>query len=110
MALDAALIYSPGPGASLAAGCEKHGLKSVLIHESEGGRADQIAVAIDAAIHRVGLSPAQCVLITDHPDAAHAARSAGLVTLAICSRQYDRAALHAAGARLAYDNAEHLLR
>jgi HAD superfamily hydrolase (TIGR01509 family) len=65
-----------------------------------------------AAVKKLGVSPAECVMVGDTPYDALSAKRAGVVTLGVLSSGlgFDTHSLVAAGARRAYDDVAHLLR
>lgn len=64
---------------------------------------------ITAAARKLGVSPAQCVLIGDTPYDATASLRAGALCLGVCTGIHTAAALHRAGARASYTDPADLL-
>ena len=63
-----------------------------------------------AAVRKLGLSPAECVMVGDTPYDAIAARRAGVVTLGVtCGGIFDEKRLIAGGARRVWRDPAHLL-
>ena len=84
----------------------------VVVGKSDVERSKPEPDAVIAAVEKLGLSPAQCVMFGDTPYDAIAARRAGVVTLGVLSSGigFEEPALRAAGARHVYRDVAHVLR
>lgn len=78
------------------------GLADVLISDDDVERGKPSPDGINAAVDKLQLSPAQCVLVGDTPYDVQAARAAGVVTLGVDTGAHARERMLRQGARAVY--------
>ncbi len=116
-------VHARGLKAAIATAAKQESLEKVM--EVAGLNLDELADAVvtdtdveeskpapdvvQAAVSKLGLSPAQCAMVGDTPYDVEAARRAGVVTFGVLTGVHDAETMRRAGARATYAAASDLL-
>ena len=91
------------------AGLDLHDLADAIVTDSDVEESKPEPDTVQAAVKKLGLAPAQCVMLGDTPYDAEACKKAGVVLLAVATGVHSREDLLRAGARAVYADAADVL-
>jgi membrane protein len=91
-------------------GVQWHKLVDVVVTAADVGSSKPSPDLMHAALHKLGLTAAQCAMLGDTPWDAIAARRAGVVPIGVTYGGNDKKSLYRSGARLVYGDTAELIR
>lgn len=86
-----------------------HELVDIIVTNADVERSKPAPDAVQAAVHKLGLAPTQCVMIGDTRWDVRTAKRAGVAALGVCTGPHDADELRHEGARAAYPDLAALL-